>query len=132
MPLEHAILRCGVCRIPEKHFPDFDTAAREPAEYVDELIDLAIDQGGWHAADLGWRRMAICDACAKYIADRNAVGTEPLPDFSEEACCPKCGAKTSMKYCDGLNVACRRGAADEHLHRLCERCGFEFYMKVKA
>jgi hypothetical protein len=57
--------------------------------------------------------------------------------FDKDRKCPKCGTPDAgVKYCDGSlvpwNSSCKRGdVANEHFHRACKTCGFEWLENIQ-
>ena len=95
---------------------------------MDEAVRLA-EADGMPDVD-AWKLRCELDE----LNDRLGVTESGLADFEPDAGCPKCANGTGKgeaqtKYCPGrltkAAVICF-GRREEHLHRKCGRCGFEW------
>ena len=128
------VLRCGVCYVAEKQFPQFHVAKREAGELHDSMVDAAV-LDGWEKRHLvsEQRFQAVCPKCARYIESCVRAGGEPLPPFSgASSACPKCGGgNISIKFCDGVPRSCKLNRPIDHMHRQCGECHYEWYERTK-
>ena len=67
------------------------------------------------------------------------VSNAPTRKLKEDADCPKCGNNPPLgiRYCPGNNnlppnggVTCSLNLEEEHIHRQCGRCSYEFAEKT--
>ena len=134
MEVADLVLRCGVCYVAEKQFPQFHVAKREAGELHDSMVDAAV-LDGWEKRHLvsEQRFQAVCPKCARYIESCVRASGEPLPPFSgASAACPKCGGgNISIKFCDGVPRSCKLNRPIDHMHRACGECHYEWYERTK-
>lgn len=58
---------------------------------------------------------------------------EKIEPFNAQSKCPKCsGEEVKTHYCKGVYFSweCRSGKGGEHLHRVCNRCHYEWLQAV--
>lgn len=121
--LQVGCVKCG-CKLED---PKIEITLLGPIEKNDHLIAFA-KMHGWTLGRDGNRAWVLCPACQKSV-EKAEVG--PLPAFAEVCPCAKCGnADMGIKFCDGRTF-CELGAARDHLHRGCPRCGYSFVQACK-
>lgn len=58
---------------------------------------------------------------------RQSAPASGLPAFDSIGACPKCGcADVDVKYCVSAPLYSCKGVEEEHMHRKCTRCRYEW------
>ncbi len=119
MPLERSKgvkLSCSQCQRSYLEDPDASTNLH-PATLGRRFMEMAVP-AGWEFTETGGVGYAICPACQGGPYNANAR-------------CPMCGNyKVTTVFCSG--ATCGRGMIDRHLHRVCQRCKYDFIQKTKV
>ena len=94
-------------------------------EIQDEATPLIVSEGWAIRTNQAGGRYAVCPACAA------VPELPPLPEYESRMKCPACGHnRIGTRFCDGRARTCRGGVRD-HLHRTCQRCGYDVIQATK-
>lgn len=116
---------CVICCTNFLHDPTFDWRANPTAQEVFNHLDVLAKERGWAYRFDGPHAVGfICPVCRKKQEENL---TKPLPLYKASNKCTVCGfSKVSTRYCTGTNLTECRFGARPHLHRKCERCGYDW------